>query len=96
MLIIPKFLHSLFSYFAEQTCFAFCADVHQRRQEAKRVGWRKNNAWFEVVHRYQGHKGRAAFALLEYEPRYHSFIKRRTGEVLMMEEPVLALTGVEN
>ena len=37
----------------------------------------RNTAWLERVRNYHGHHNRAAWSLLGYEPRYHSFTTKR-------------------
>jgi len=49
------------------------SDSRERKKEAWRVGWKKNEAWFEAVKSYHGFEDKAAFALLGYEPRYRSY-----------------------
>ncbi|RWR85075.1 transferase family protein [Cinnamomum micranthum f. kanehirae] len=70
--------------------------VSQRKREANRVGWKRNDMWLRAVYGYRGHCNRAAFSLLNYEPRYHSCIKRRTGQPLEGEEQALTLIIVEH
>ncbi|RWR85064.1 serine/threonine-protein kinase CTR1-like protein isoform X1 [Cinnamomum micranthum f. kanehirae] len=68
---------------------------------------KRNDAWLPAVYSYRGHRCRAAFALLNYKPRYHSLIRKRTdlpqareelkaAAEVEREEPVLALTDVEH
>ena len=61
----------------------FCLSCRRppEETEANRVGWVRNDAWFRGLFSYRGHSGRAAWALLNYEPRYHSFIKRKTSQL---------------
>lgn len=60
--------------------FVCRADVHQRRRKAHRAGWPRNDAWFRAVYSYRDHEHRAAWVLLNFKSRYHSFIKRKTGQ----------------
>ncbi|XXG62273.1 hypothetical protein AAC387_Pa05g0663 [Persea americana] len=63
--------------FCRTDTFVYGANARQRRQEAKQVGWARNEVWFWALYSYQGHKGRSTWALLGYEPKYSSFLKRR-------------------
>ncbi|RWR97992.1 hypothetical protein CKAN_02747500 [Cinnamomum micranthum f. kanehirae] len=52
--------------------------VGQRKSEAVNSGWRPNSDWQRAVRGYKGHNSRAAWSLLGYEPRYKTYIKRKS------------------
>ncbi|RWR97703.1 hypothetical protein CKAN_02715400 [Cinnamomum micranthum f. kanehirae] len=58
--------------------FGIPLKVSQRKSEAINSGWRPNSDWQKAVRGYKGHNTRAAWSLLGYEPRYKTYIKRRS------------------
>ncbi|RWR88140.1 hypothetical protein CKAN_01712800 [Cinnamomum micranthum f. kanehirae] len=58
--------------------FGIPPKVGQRKSEAVNSGWRPNSDWQRAVRGYKGHNSRTAWSLLGYEPRYKTYIKRKS------------------
>ena len=56
-------------------CFVYTAS-EERRQQAIINGWRPRPHDLKVLKEYRGHEERAAWKLLDYEPKYRGYYKR--------------------
>ena len=56
-------------------CFVYAA-IKEREQQAIIDGWRSRPYDLKVLKEYHGHEERAAWKLLDYEPKYRGYYKR--------------------
>ena len=68
-------------------CFVYAA-IKEREQQAIIDGWRSRPYDLKVLKEYSGHEKRAAWKLLDYEPRYKGYYKR--AEAGVPQDPEVA------
>ena len=68
-------------------CFVYAA-IKEREQQAIQNGWRPRPYDLKVLKEYLGHEERAAWKLLDYEPRYRGYYKRAEAGVKKQQSEV--------